>query len=470
MTAELPIDPSLKRLIEAHPSLFRGQAPAVSSYVCEGWYDLIDQLCTDIAATLAPEVCARVTVRQIKEKFGELRFYVRFDERADFHVDFLSPAEHVHAVLPAAASGDTEQDAQEKRVRELIMAAIKKSESTCETCGAPGEPRNIRGWFTTLCGAHLAEALAKAEAKAQQGAQNQVLPTRRVLVLSDLHLELGTSYTLPQGLEFDMVVLAGDIQAPGRKAVIWAQRQAVFAGKPVVLVPGYHEYYGAPSLHRELEAMRELATGSNVHVLDRDVVIIDGVRFVGCTLWTDFQLPIHLPLEQGVKGGLGLLDTNVAVALSEANRRLNDFELIQVMEPVSRQNRYREFKRPLRAEDTLAMHWVDRDWLRRALKEPFDGPTVVVTHHAPSPLSVDPKYDGDRLTPAFASNLPKDFFDIPELWIHGHTHSSARYTRRGALNLCEVVSNPRGYRMKDGTFENTAFNPGLMIDARRLRW
>jgi predicted phosphodiesterase len=289
------------------------------------------------------------------------------------------------------------------------------------------------------------------------------------LVLSDLHLELGTSYTLPQGLEFDMVVLAGDIQAPGRKAVIWAQRQSVFAGKPVVLVPGNHEYYGAPSLHCELEAMRELAAGSKVHVLDRDVAIIDGVRFVGCTLWTDFQLPIRLPLGQDVAGEPGPPDTDITVALAEANRRIDDFKLIQVIEPVSRQNRYREFKRPLRAEEAIAMHWVDRDWLRRTLKEPFDGPTVVVTHHAPSPLSVDPKYDGDRLTPAFASNLPEDFFDIPDLWIHGHTHFSARYSR-GAHGFCEVVSNPRGYRMKDGTFENTAFNSGLVIDARTLRW
>lgn len=273
----------------------------------------------------------------------------------------------------------------------------------------------------------------------------------RLLVLSDLHLELGTSFTLPAGLDFDAVVLAGDIHSPGRKAVHWARRESTFGGKPVVYVPGNHEFYGAPNFGHELDEMRRAAEGTNVHLLDRDSVVVGGVRFLGCMLWTDFQLPI--------RNG-SVMDTDVGHALLEANRDVNDFRCINVIAPATRENRYREFKRLLRAEDTLALHWVDRDWLRRELKKPFGGPTVVVTHHAPSNESVAEKYAGDKLTPAFVSHLPDEFFNAPELWLHGHTHTTADYIRR----RCRVVSNPRGYRLRDSSFENHQFNPGLIIE------
>jgi hypothetical protein len=459
---DLPIAPDLQRLIETHPALFRGQAPAISSYVCPGWYGLIDQLCSDIEAVLGPEACARTTVRQIKEKYGELRFYIAFGERHDVHVDAASRRERMHLVMRAVASGEDDLDSREKRVRELIGFATRTSRTVCEQCGDFAEIRDVRGWLKALCDAHVAEAKAKAQleqpTERPEVSQAFHVPKAHVLVLSDLHLEQGTSYSRPWTHDaFDVVILAGDIQSPGRKAVIWAQRHSVFGGRPVVLVPGNHEYYGATSMRQELEVMRELAKGSNVHVLERGVVTLNGVRFLGCTLWTDFLLPIRHTEDGGVNAEP---QTNVYMALSEANRRMTDFKLIQVLEPASRQNRYREFKRPLRAEDTLAMHWVDRDWLRRELAQPFDGPTVVVTHHAPSPLSVDGKYDGDALTPAFASDLPAEYFEVPDLWVHGHTHSKANY---GKGPRCHVFSNPRGYRKEDGSFENADFWPGLVI-------
>lgn len=269
----------------------------------------------------------------------------------------------------------------------------------------------------------------------------------RLLVLSDLHLELGNGLDIPAGLEYDIVVLAGDISSPGRKAVAWAQR--VF-GAPVIYVPGNHEFYGS-AFGPELESMRQAAEGSAVHVLDRGSVIVAGVRFLGCMLWTDFQLPI---------GSGGQADTDVGRALMEANRGVNDFQRIQVSAPAMPADRGRDSKRLLRAEDTLAMHWVDRDWLRRELAQPFDGPTVVVTHHAPSSGSVATKYVGDVLTPGFASELPDAFFDTPVLWVHGHTHSAADY-RRGA---CRVLSNPRGYRTRDSSFENHRFDAGMVVE------
>lgn len=273
----------------------------------------------------------------------------------------------------------------------------------------------------------------------------------RILVLSDVHLELGTSLTLSPDPVYDVVILAGDIHSPGHKAVHWARRLSMFAGKPVVYVPGNHEFYNAPSFEFELGEMGRAAEDSSVHLLNRSSVVIGGVRFLGCMLWTDFQLPMKVG---------DSLETDISQALRVANRGLNDFQLIQVVAPATRDSRYREVKRLLRAEDTLGMHWVDRDWLRRELKKPFDGATVVVTHHAPSAGSVATKYAGDTLTPAFVSELPVEFFAVPALWVHGHTHSPADYTR----GACRVVSNPRGYRMRDGSFENNSFDPGLVIE------
>ncbi|PTT78420.1 metallophosphoesterase [Pelomonas sp. HMWF004] len=270
----------------------------------------------------------------------------------------------------------------------------------------------------------------------------------RLLVLSDPHLEICATLQLPGNLNFDVTVLAGDIHSPGREAVTWAQTAPVIGERPTVLVAGNHEFYGS-TLSKELAAMKQAATGSLVHVLDRQAVVIAGVRFLGCTLWTDFQLPFSTEAR-----------TDIGQALHQANAGLADYQRIALIAPAVRAARHREFVRLLRAEDTLAMHWVDRDWLRRELQAPFDGPTVVVTHHAPLAMSVGPLYIGDRLSPAFASDLPTELFGVPTLWIHGHTHHSADYTQR----RCRVLSNPRGYPVRGGRFENASFSAGLVVE------
>lgn len=156
------IDQGLQRLIDAHPLLFRGQAPAVPSYVSAGWYELIDKLCTDIEATLGPEACAKIEIRQIKEKFGTLRFYYRLGASEDHHVDAISPTGSQHFVGSRSKVAD-DDDQVAKRVRELVNAACAASETVCEECGAAAELRNTGGWYTTLCARHFAERLAKRE-------------------------------------------------------------------------------------------------------------------------------------------------------------------------------------------------------------------------------------------------------------------------------------------------------------------
>lgn len=284
----------------------------------------------------------------------------------------------------------------------------------------------------------------------------------RILVLSDLHLEQGNTFAIPADAQYDVVVLAGDINCPGSKAVYWAQRASTFGGRPVLLVPGNHEFYGR-ELHTELVEMTRVAAGSNVHILYRERIDIDGVRFIGCTLWSDFLLPVRQP------GGGS--EVNLGRAMVEAKRVMSDYGQIEVLSsPVSG----RALRRCLQPEDTLAMHWIDRDWLRRQLREPFDGPTVVVTHHAPHRRSVAKRYRSDWVTPAFVSDLPESLFGGesmwvggrkqytggPVLWVHGHTHTAFDYQVAG----CRVVSNPRGYQMPDSSWENSKFDPGLVVD------
>lgn len=291
----------------------------------------------------------------------------------------------------------------------------------------------------------------------------------RLLILSDLHLEHGVSLTVPAGVDYDLVILAGDINSPGTRAVHWAARESTFGGRPVIYVPGNHELYGR-EIGTELQAMREAAEGTSVHVLSRDSVMVQGVRFLGAMLWTDFALPVCN--ERGPAYDLDEVD--VARALELANRYVNDFRCIELLNPTVRAQRERPSRRVLRAEDTLAMHWVDRDWLRRQLEVENSGPTVVVTHHAPHRKSVAQRYRSDWLSPAFASDLPELFFGSeslsvrggkvspsgPALWVHGHTHAGSDYQ----VGRCRVVSNPRGYRMRDGAWENAQFDPGLSVE------
>lgn len=173
------LDHDLQRLIDAHPLLFRGKQPAVSSYVTPGWYALIDRLCTDIETELGPDACADVEVQQIKEKFGELRFYVAFKSAAesdgddeaeatatqsDLHLDLQTGDGRRHHVVSRRASSPHAQ-----RVRELIDMASAESVRTCEVCGARARLVSLRGYITALCTAHERqrqdEALAKAQAE-----------------------------------------------------------------------------------------------------------------------------------------------------------------------------------------------------------------------------------------------------------------------------------------------------------------
>ena len=244
----------------------------------------------------------------------------------------------------------------------------------------------------------------------------------RLHILSDLHLEADPTFRLPS-TDADVLILAGDI-ANGTDGM------AAFAGcgKPILYVPGNHEYY-----ETRMESMRETLAGyardAGVHLLDPGEVLIGGVRFLGATLWTDFRL-------DG--------DASYARTLAVSRKHVLDFKLI----------RYGAQTRLLAPEDTIDLHGRDRDWLAARLAVPFAGETVVITHHAPHPLSVHPRWNGNPVNPAFVTDLTH-LLAPAKLWIHGHTHDSFDYR----VAQTRVVCNPKGYLA-----ENRAFQPGLVVN------
>lgn len=248
-------------------------------------------------------------------------------------------------------------------------------------------------------------------------------------ILSDLHLGQG-GLALPD-TDADVVILAGDIARP-QPAIDWARQ----LGKPVLYVAGNHEFYGN-SLHGTKQALKAQASGTAVRILDDEEAVIGGVRFLGTTLWTDF--------------GLFGEGEGRAEAHAQALRFMRDFSRIFVddalQQPLTPDRSAREFER-------------HAAWLADRLAQPFDGPTVVITHHAPSRGSIHPRFAGSPVNACFVSDADHLLgADRVQLWVHGHTHDSFDYRVQGT----RVVCNPRGYS-RDGVNENAAFDPHFTVE------
>jgi hypothetical protein len=160
------------------------------------------------------------------------------------------------------------------------------------------------------------------------------------------------------------------------------------------------------------------------------------VRFVGTTLWSDYDALA--------------LRAEPARALQQRGKafRAANFYL----EKMATQRAGTLFDAAaMREQALLCQHWLDQ-----ALDQPHDGPTVVVTHFAPSLRSADPRYG---LTPGTAGfcNALDGWLERADLWLHGHLHCAHDYR----VGRCRVVANPLGYAGKQ---EQEGFLPGLCLE------
>ncbi len=270
----------------------------------------------------------------------------------------------------------------------------------------------------------------------------------KILAFSDLHIE-----HWGHDPEFDrrirraaqqahVCVLAGDI-GTGTQGLEWALD--VFpSDKPLLYVAGNHEFYGQhiDVLPSKLKALASMArdSGRLVHFLNNSAVEIYGVQFLGCTLWTDFEL----------FGACG------SAAAQEIETLVTDYRRIRILAAGSRL---------LRTSDTVQLHKQSRAWLQAALEQHYPAEKVVITHHLPSLLSVPARFREHPVTPAFASHLDS-LMPHAHAWIHGHTHETNDYELSG----CQVVSNPRGYRKRDGGSENRDFRFDAFVEVEAGPW
>jgi len=266
----------------------------------------------------------------------------------------------------------------------------------------------------------------------------------KISVCSDLHLEFG-DLEIENTDNTDVLVLAGDIcvakdllplddsQLPGFNNYRSERLHDFFQRvcqkwRNVIYVVGNHEHYHGDFPQTVPHLQECLGYLANLHILDKESVLLDGVRFVCGTLWTDMneEDPQTLSHIRGVMNDFRLVrDSREPVHFRDGDgnfqTRLGHFS------PQSAVEYHKEMLELIREQTAL-------DWKN----------VVVVGHHAPSKLSTHPRYKSETLiNGAYSSNLDEFILDRPNIraWIHGHTHESFDYM----IGSCRVVCNPRGY-------------------------
>lgn len=286
----------------------------------------------------------------------------------------------------------------------------------------------------------------------------------KIQLLSDLHLEVAPDWVASPAPGADLLVLAGDIGSyqSGSRLTDTDFGLARFSPKngwptPVLWVPGNHEY---DAMDFDLAHARLIETCERLGItwLEREVLIWPGtpgaagtpleqkaVRFVGTTLWSDFDALGPPPDAPG-------LPSNTALA-QQLKARDKAFRAANYYLKKTGTTRH---GLPMLAEAVREQALLCQHWLRQALAQPFAGSTVVVTHFAPSLLSADPRYGLAPGTAGFCNTLD-DLLAQAQLWLHGHLHAPSDYVKNG----CRVVANPLGYARKN---EQSAFQPALCIE------
>lgn len=278
----------------------------------------------------------------------------------------------------------------------------------------------------------------------------------KIQLLSDLHLEVHPQFVPEPAPDADLLVLAGDIGSYQNDSQVAGDNFGLERFSPlpqwgdwptpVVFVPGNHEY-DMQDFDAAHDRLRRTCDRLGLLWLERETLVLDGVRFVGTTLWSDFDaLADH---EQ-------CTDLTRRLRLRQKAFRAANFYLAKT--GTSRAGT------PWLAEPMREQALACMAWLEDALARPFDGPTVAITHFAPSLRSADPRYGLAPGTAGFCNALDH-LLPRATLWLHGHLHAPSDYTVQGQQAdgtpwQCRVVANPLGYARKN---EQAFFRPQCCI-------
>lgn len=246
----------------------------------------------------------------------------------------------------------------------------------------------------------------------------------RIWIWSDIHAEWAENAWDPAAhapvAGFDVAVVAGDVHTPLTCSLDWLGER--MRGAVVAYIPGNHDFYynggeDRYTIYDQIERGRDRAAALGIHLLLDAAVVVGGMRIMGGTLWTNFGLSPH-----------GL---SHAFRTAQGRFGMNDYRRIRT----GTRSRNR-----IEPGEVLAMHRATRGFIEDELARLHDGPTVVVTHHAPHPASLpDPHAD---LSWCYASDLTDLIQERgPNLWVHGHVHRAADYQ----VGRTRVVCNPRGH-------------------------
>jgi hypothetical protein len=265
--------------------------------------------------------------------------------------------------------------------------------------------------------------------------------------MSDLHLEGHPGYRPRAAPGAELLVLAGDIGSYQHGSQLKEQDFGLgrFSPKqgwpvPVLYVPGNHEY-DALDFDDTHVRLRETCEALGITWLEREERIVGGIRFLGTTLWADFDALLTQP---------GSGEPTLQEILRQRHKAYRAANYYLKKAAALRQG-----------EMMLAEGWREQAllcqaWLREALARPFAGTTVVVTHFAPSLRSADPRYGVTPATAGFCNSLD-DLLARAQFWMHGHLHCQQDYV----VNGCRVLANTLGYASKG---EQEGFREQLVVD------
>jgi Icc-related predicted phosphoesterase len=243
-------------------------------------------------------------------------------------------------------------------------------------------------------------------------------------IFSDLHLDVFPIKPITIVPGVDLVIVAGDV-CEGVLRAFEHLRRIVPMDIPIVMVPGNHEFYRR-FIPDELALALAHAGAFNLHILNGTALELAGVRFVGATLWTDYQV---------------FGEANQARVMNACAKGMNDHRLIGWQ------------KKPwlrFRPQEAALLHHRSKGAITETLAAPFAGPTVVISHHAVHWDSIHPRFRSDPVTGAFVSDLSELIETYqPTLWVHGHVHNSSDYF----VGKTRILCNPHAYGTENATFD-----------------